>query len=257
MPATTKQMTTTKQQAAVSATTLRAEADQRAAAASEATRLAREATAAARAEAAQAAQLAWEASLIDQVQDVQAEYDGASSRLVRLEAGVAAALAAKRAAEDRLNADTRRLAGRKAEQEKARADDAPAERREELAVRVHALKEVIADREAAVAKATQEHVGAVAKLDTCAAHVDGLYAELADAKRKADNPGPAPRQPGPMDDLGGIFQSAITTTIMLAQLATDGLGPGPAKPDRAALMRDQTKFRALNSRVIVPPRMPT
>jgi hypothetical protein len=43
---------------------------------------------------------------------------------------------------------------------------------------------------------------------------------------------------------------------MLAQLATDSPAPAPAKPDRAALMRDQNRFRVLNSNVIVPPRMP-
>jgi hypothetical protein len=162
------------------------------------------------------------------VQDVQADYDGASSRLLRLEAKVADALAAKRAAEDRLNADSRRLAARGADQEKARADDAPAEQREELAVRVHALKEVVADKETAVAKATQEHADAEAELDRWATHVAGLYAELADAKRKADNPGPAPRQPGALDDLGDIFKSAITATIMFAHLAADT--PAPPRP---------------------------
>jgi hypothetical protein len=257
MPATTKQeMTTTKQEMVVSTSSMRAEADQRSAAAREATRSALAAAAAARAENAKAAQLAYEAGLIDQVQDVQAEYDGASARLSRLEAGVASALAAKRAAEDRRDADSRRLAAREADEKKAEADGADAGQQEELAVRVAKLRKVVAFREADVAKAATGHAGAKAELDTWTARVAGLYAELADAKRKAGNPGPAPCQPGPLDTLGGIFESLVTATIRFACLAADTPGPAPAKPGRAELMRDQTRFRTLNRHVIIPPRMP-
>jgi hypothetical protein len=250
-------MTAMKPQAAVSASSMRAEADQRSAAAREATRRARDADAAARAEEAKAAQLTYEAGLIDKAAAAKAEHDKAEALLPDLEADVTAALADKRAAEDLLNADRRRLARREAEEKKAEVDGAPAEQQEDLDARVRKLRKVVATREAAVGKAGADHADAAAELEGAQARVARLYAAWAEASRQAENPGPAPHQPGPMDDLGDIFKSAITATVMLAHLASDGPGRAPAKPDRAAIMRDQTRFRAISPHVIVPPRMPT
>jgi hypothetical protein len=255
MPAA-KQMATTTKQAAVSASSMRAEADQRSAAAREATRLAAHASAVARAENAKAAQLAYEAGLIDAAAAARAEHDKAEALLPDLEADVTATLAGRRAAEDQADADRRRLARREAEERKAEADNADAERQEELAVRVAKLRKVVAARQADVDKAAEEHACAVAGLQGVQARVARLYATWADASRQAENPGPAPREPGPLDDLADGFTSLVTATIMLAQLATDSPGPAPAKPDRAELMRDQTRFRTLNRHVIIPPRMP-
>jgi hypothetical protein len=253
MTTTTKQMTT-NQQAAVSTSSMRAEADQRSAAAREATRLAWQAGLAARAEAGKAEQLAWEAGLIDAAAAAMAEHDKAEAKLPALEAKVTEALAAERDAEDLLNSDRKRLARRTGELEKARADRAGASVREDLAVRIRELALIVSEDEEGRDEAKDERVQAEAALAAAQAQVTSLYAAWAEASRQADNPGPAPREPGALDALGEIGKSVITTMATLAVLAGD---PAPAKPDRAALMRDQTRFRALNSNVIVPPRMPT
>ena len=93
----------------------------------------------------------------------------------------------------------------------------------------------------------------------------GLYDAWAEANRQAENPGPAPNQPGigGLDALDAIGVSAIAglagvsaATALVALYDISSRDPAPAEPDRAEIMRDQTRFRALNSRVIIPPRMP-
>ena len=242
-------MATRKQEIAVSPDAMRAEADQRNAAAREAAQLAR-------AETRKAAQLAHEAALIDAADAAKAVHDAAEAKLPALEVKVAEAVAAERDAEDLLKSDRRRLTRRQAGLEKARADRADASVREDLAVRIRELALIVSEDEEGLGVTRQAREQAEAALAAAQAQVTALYAAWAEANRQAENPGPAPNQPGigGLDALDNIGQAAITALLQLHLLGSQDTTP--AKPDRAEIMRDQTRFRALNSRVIIPPRMP-
>ena len=169
---------------------------------------------------------------------------------------VSEAVAAERDAEDLLQSDRRRLTRRQAGLEKARADRADAGVREDLAVRIRELALVVSEDEGGLGITRAAREQAEAALAAAQAQVTSLYSAWTEASRQAENPGPAPNQPGigGLDALDNIGMAAITALLQLHVLGSQDTAP--AKPDRAALMRDQTRFRALNGNVIIPPRMP-
>jgi hypothetical protein len=250
-------MTGVELREAVSTEAMRAEADQLNASVREASRAMWERERRAR-------QLAWEADLIDAAENVKAEYDGTSLRLPGLDAAVAAALAAKRAAEDRRDDDEALLATRHAELSKAEADNAPAAVQEELAARVHQLARAAAASERAVSKPASALEAAKAERDAWAAYVAGLYAEHVQAARVAENPGTAPGMPmlapgvARISDLGEEERQYLAAlTIISSNLRSD---PAPAAPTEEAILKDQSRWRMLKTGrgagVIIPPRMP-
>jgi hypothetical protein len=247
-------MPAAQQETAMSTDAMRARADQLNAAARETNRAAWEDTRRAR-------QLAYEAGLIDAAEAARAEYEGASTRIPPLEAAMTAALAEVRQAQDRLNGDTRRLARRQGDKQKARADHAPAERQEELAVRVHELAEVVDDDRAVLHHKSLLHATAQAMLGTAEAEVAALYEEHVTAARRAEHPGTAPGMPpiapgvGRISDLDEESRQLIATVALLTR-AGRGQAPAPAAPDRAAYMKDQSRFRTAGPGLIVPPRLP-
>lgn len=239
---------------AVSADAMRAEADQINAAVREDNRALWERSRRAR-------QLAWEASLIDQAADARAEHEGAARALPRLEDAVTAALTAERLAEDRLRGDEKRLALRRGELEKARADHAPGGRREELAVRIQELAAVAADSRADLEKAAAGHAAAREARDTWQAHVSALYGEHAEAARRAQNPGTAPGMPpiapgvGRISDLDEETRQLIGAVALLVGASRSE--HAPAGPGQGARLSDTSRFRTLSlpggRGVILPP----
>jgi hypothetical protein len=236
---------------------MRARADQINAAAREASRAAWE-------DSRRARQLAYEADLIDTADDAQAVYEGSAAALSRLEAEVAPLVAAEREAEDQLRGDTKRLARRTAELQKAQADDAPGERQEDLAARVLQLGRKAAVSQAKRDDAVSKRAAAEARVTAWAAQVASDYAEHVQASRAAENPGIAPGMPGiapgvgRISDLDGETRQLMAAVAIMASAALT-TSPTPASPDPAEAMKDKSKFRLLSlpggRGVIVPPAM--
>jgi chromosome segregation ATPase len=248
-------VTSEQQEAAASTDAMRAEANQITAAVREENRALWE-------RSRRAVQLAYEADLIDAAEMAKAAYDGAASRLERLEAGVAPLVAAEREADDRLRSDRKRLARRSAELDRARTDSAPGARREDLAVRVHELAQVAAASEAALARARSVREQKETEVTAWEAEVASYYADYAGAASRAVSPGIAPGMPPPglvvgrISDLDEEARQLIAAVAIMAGSALGDRSTPAAPPDRAAILKDPGRFRVFGPGVIVPPRMP-
>ena len=222
--------------------------------------------------AREAAQLTWEAGLLDAAAEARAEADGAATRLPRLEAALAEAVTAERAAEDRARVQQAQLARREAAQVKARAELAPADRQEELAIRVHVCRQVVADYAAAAAAARRAREIAEAARDAWQAEVAELDAEAVAAERRAADPGTAPDAPGlapgvaRMSDMDDDTRNLLATVVLLTAGLPSGGNPPPgslrrAGPDWRSDLADldPRKFRQLRlagNTVVIPPAAP-
>lgn len=183
----------------------------------------------------QAAQLRYVAGLIDDAELCLAALTGARDHLYRLQDAVEPAVTAERKAEDRLRADERHLARRRAEAEKLRADYAPASRQEEAAIRVHVAEGVVASGEQAVAAARASREQAQAALASHEVYVAGRDRDHAEAERKVANPGRAPSAPGirlgtdGMSDLDEDQQRLMQLAVLaIMQSGTFGGSTQPA-----------------------------
>lgn len=179
-----------------------------------------------------AAQLAYEADLLDDAELCRAEWHGASSRLPLLDAAVQEAIAAERAAEDRMRPEDRQLS--RVRSEMAKADPGDGDAQERLALRVHARQGAVSACARIVAAARDKRLEAQQALSQWQAHVGTLEAEKDAAEAKAANPGTAPNMPAfapgvsKVSDLDDETRAALALVVMTLGSQSLSSAPAPA-----------------------------
>ena len=245
----------------VSTDGMRAEADQLRAAARDRAREAFEAD-------RRGAQLAYEATLIDAERDALAVLEGTRTRGPALQAAVDDAVAAERAAEDRVRRDARALARLRARELKAESDYASLDVQTDLAVRVGKAEQVVAKGREVAGHAQQAREQAEAKLAGWEAAFAEADRDHAEAARQAADPGTAPDTPrlapgvAGISDLDDDTRSLIASVVLLTAKAGSGTPALPAAraagPDWRADLADQDRRKFRQVRLaggthIIPP----
>lgn len=206
-------------------------------------------------------QCAHEAALLEAAAAALAAFRAEDGKTAGIEAAAEGAVAAGRAAEDRVRRAKRNLARRRAESQRTENDKhADPSALDEAAVRVHSAEATLQrEKDAQLAELGRQQRAEQA-LDTHQQGVRELESAWSAAAWRASHPGEAPRT-GPVPfgavtaaDMTDEERQLMTGWTMMA--AMSGRDTAPASLTRAELMRDQTKMRALNRHVIIPPRMP-
>jgi hypothetical protein len=200
-----------------------------------------------------------EAVFLDQAAAALAVLQQARRELPALEAAAEGAVTAKRLADDRYRRAAGNLTRRQAEERRAGKQGTSPEQRDEAAVRVLRASRTVDEERAALAAGEAASVKADQALAAKLLEVGDLENVWAAAAWRAEHPGEAPRT-------SPIARGAVTAADMTEEerQLMGGLGllaglsrgeSAPAKPDPAATLRDQGRFRVLGPGVIVPPRM--
>ena len=129
----------------------------------------------------------------------------------------------------------------------AREDNAPASRREDLAVRVHELALAVTASDALARAAREARERKEAEVASRDAEVTRLYGEYVHAARAAENPGIAPGMPpialgvARISDLDEEARQLIGAVAIMASAALGRSESAPPAPSADAFLRDQTR----------------
>jgi hypothetical protein len=205
-------------------------------------------------------QCAHEAVFLDQAAVALAALEQAREELPALEAAAEGAVTAERLADDRLRRAAKNLTRRQAEERRCEKPGTSPELRDEAEVRTRRASKTVDEERQALAREHALRVQAEQRLAGHQLQLAGLENAWAAAAWRAQHPGEAPRT-SPIAlgvtsaaDMTGEERQLIGGLALLGGLGRSQGAPLP--PDRAAILKDQSRWRVLGPGVLIPPEQP-